>query len=129
MPTIGRNSIGRPPLKQRLILTHLQQRILNGDLGPLKRLPTRRDLAEQFDASPVTVQQAFDQLVRSGFIESRGGEGTFVVAHPPPLSHYAMVFPHLPAQPEWSRFWTALSNEGRRIHGDESSPRTVSVWY
>jgi DNA-binding LacI/PurR family transcriptional regulator len=129
MSTIGRNSIGRPPLKQRQILAHLHDRIVNGDLGPLMRLPTRRDLAEKFDASPVTVQQAFDHLMRSGFIESRGGKGTFVVANPPHLSHYAMVFPHLPDHPEWSRFWTALSNEGRRIHGNENSPRTLSIWY
>src|SRR5947208_1645303 len=114
MPTAERNSIGRPPLKQRLILAHLHQRIVSGDLGPLSRLPTRRDLAEKFDASPVTVQLAFDQLTRSGFIESRGGKGTFVVANPPHLSHYALVFPLLPGDAEWSRIWTALSNEGRR---------------
>jgi DNA-binding transcriptional MocR family regulator len=129
MPSTGRNAIGRPPLKQRQIVSYLQQRIVSGDLGPLTRLPTRRDLAEQFDDSPVTVQQALDQLLRGGFVESRGGKGTFVVPHPPHLSHYALVFPSLPDDVNWCRFWTALSNEGRRIHGDSNQPRTVSVWY
>ena len=124
-----RNTVGRPPVKQRLIVEHLRERITHGDLRPATRLPTRRDLAVTFDASPVTVQQALDHLMRSGFVESRGSRGTFVVAHPPHLTHYAMVFPALPDSNEWRRFWTALSNEGRRIHGDTTQPRTVSVWY
>ncbi len=130
MAIAGPNSIGRPPLKKRQIIAHLHHRIVSGDLGPLSRLPTRRDLAEQFDASPVTVQQAFDSLMQNGFIESRGGKGTFVVANPPHLTHYAVVFPTLPDEVTgWRRFWTALSNEGRRIHGDVTLPRTISIWY
>lgn len=125
----AKQPVGRPPTKQRLIVDHLRQRIIHGDLRPADRLPTRRDLAVTFDASPVTVQQALDHLIRSGFVESKGSRGTFVVPNPPHLTHYAIVFPALPDSLEWRRFWTALANECQRIHGDTNQPRTISVWY
>lgn len=46
-------------------------------LKPGDRLPSERDLAEQFRVSRVTVRQALSVLQVMGLIESRVGDGTF----------------------------------------------------
>lgn len=124
---IERKKSGRPALKQQAILDEVRSRIVRGELGPWDRLPTRRELGTRFSASPVTVQQALDQLTADGFVESRGRGGTFVVANPPHVNHYALVFPCDPSQAMWTHYYTALSNEGRRIGHDGT--RSVSFYY
>jgi DNA-binding LacI/PurR family transcriptional regulator len=61
------------------------------------RLMSRRDLLGKFHTSMTTVQSAVDELVGSGFLTSRPGDGTYVVDNPPHLTRYAIVFPHEPA--------------------------------
>lgn len=118
---------GRPAMKQNEIIEALRSRILRGEAVPSDRLPTRKELGARFSASPITVQQALDQLTADGFVESRGKGGTFVVANPPHLSHYGIVFPGDPSQQVWTHYYTALSNEGRRISRGED--RKVSFYY
>ena len=43
-----------------------------------ERLPSERDLAEQFDVSRMTLRQAVSLLVEEGVLERRVGSGTFV---------------------------------------------------
>jgi DNA-binding LacI/PurR family transcriptional regulator len=52
-------------------------------------------LATTFDVSSVTVQRALDELAVDGFVHARRGLGTFVAAHPPHLSTYALLTPTL----------------------------------
>ena len=46
-------------------------------LKPGDRLPSERELAEQFQVSRVTVRQALSVLQAMGLVESRVGDGTF----------------------------------------------------
>ena len=98
-------------IKQGAILESLQDEIVSGKLKPGGRMPTRDELEKHFGVSRVTLQRAFDRLMRDGFIVSKGNRGTFVSETPPHLSSYALVFPFTPDDPSWSRFWTALSDE------------------
>ncbi len=43
-----------------------------------ERLPSERDLAEQFQVSRMTLRQAISLLVEEGVLERRVGSGTFV---------------------------------------------------
>jgi DNA-binding transcriptional MocR family regulator len=48
--------------------------------APGSRLPSTRSLVAEYQASPVTVQKALQNLTAQGLIESRPGVGTFVRA-------------------------------------------------
>lgn len=70
----------RPIRKTRAyeeIVRQVEGLIANGSLGPGDRLPSERDLAEQFGVSRVTVRQALSVLQAMGLIDSRVGNGTF----------------------------------------------------
>jgi GntR family transcriptional regulator len=56
----------------------LRHQIEDGGLERGKRLPTERELAEQYGVSRITVRQALDSLAREGFITRKQGSGTFV---------------------------------------------------
>lgn len=49
-----------------------------GDFAPNARLPSERELSEQYAVSRMTVRQALLSLVRDGVIYTRVGKGTFV---------------------------------------------------
>ena len=49
-----------------------------GDFAPNERLPSERELSEQYAVSRMTVRQALLSLVRDGVIYTRVGKGTFV---------------------------------------------------
>ena len=126
--TKRRGKLGRPPVKQGQIIADLRGKILRGDIPPVGRLPTRRELGAQYRASLPTVQQALDTLVADGFVQAKGTLGTFVVKSPPHLCRYGLVFPVHPGDPgPWSRFWTALVNEAMVIN--RSGPKKVSIFY
>ncbi|XHR30475.1 MAG: GntR family transcriptional regulator [Chthoniobacteraceae bacterium] len=56
------------------------------------KLPTLRDLADQFQTSIFTIQTAMDALVKDRMIESRRGRGTFVTASSARLSSVGIYF-------------------------------------
>ena len=106
------------------MLDDLHGQIVAGTLRPATRLPSRRELADHYGVSPVTVQQAMSELARDGFIESRGTLGTFVVDRPPHLSNYALVFVHRPGHRGFPRFWTALRRKPMPLIGPTASCRS-----
>jgi DNA-binding LacI/PurR family transcriptional regulator len=106
---------GRPPVKTNFLVAHLRQRIVTGEWQPRERLPTRRELSEQFGVSSVTTQQALSRLVAEGFVVPRGTHGTFVAAEPPHLGHYAVVFPETAAQIMRNHFWLAMQHAARTL--------------
>jgi len=71
----------------------LRATILNGSYQAGARLPTRIELAEQFQTTPVRVQKALDLLDKEGLICSRGCLGTFVSETFPVKRPYALTFP------------------------------------
>ncbi|HTV14840.1 MAG TPA: PLP-dependent aminotransferase family protein [Acidobacteriaceae bacterium] len=69
---------GEPLFRQ--VYKGLRQAILSGALRAGEKLPSTRDLAEQLDISRTVALLAYDQLLAEGFVEGRGGSGTYVSA-------------------------------------------------
>jgi GntR family transcriptional regulator len=76
----GRESLARGdlvPLYYQLEAV-LEQRLLEGYWAPNERLPSERELCEEFGVSRAVVRPALDILVRQGHIVRVQGSGTFV---------------------------------------------------
>jgi GntR family transcriptional regulator len=69
-----------------LQLVHqVQQAMRLGTLKPGDQLPTAREVVESLAINPNTVHKAYRELERDGLVETRPGQGTFVLrslAHP-----------------------------------------------
>ncbi len=74
------------------IAEQIEKRILNGELRSGDRLPTERDLAEQFHASRTAVREAMKILAQKGLVEMRPGRGTIVIDGAP-RSHAELYWP------------------------------------
>ncbi|HLW02869.1 MAG TPA: FadR/GntR family transcriptional regulator [Ktedonobacterales bacterium] len=61
------------------IAQQIEQRILSGTLRSGDRLPTERELAEQFQASRTAVREAMKTLAQKGLVDMRPGRGTIVI--------------------------------------------------
>ena len=55
------------------VANQIKELILSGQLKPLERLPSERDMAEQFNASRNTVREAYRILEETGFIRMKTG--------------------------------------------------------
>ena len=119
--------IGRPPVKQRQIVTELRRQIVSGAIAPSGRVITREKLCQQYDASSVTVQHALDQLTAEGFVIARGTRGTFVSDRPPHLNRYVLVSGFTPKSDNYNLFWTAIENEARRLR--QYGGVDIKVWH
>ncbi|NDJ52225.1 MAG: FadR family transcriptional regulator [Chloroflexi bacterium] len=64
---------------KELALYQIKQFILHGDLGEDNRLPPERELAERLGVGRNSLREALKVLEALGLIESRVGEGTFVI--------------------------------------------------
>lgn len=64
------------------ILTDLEERIERADLRPGDLLPTRAELAREYDAARATVDKALGELSRRGLIDSGSGRRTLVLGKP-----------------------------------------------
>ena len=67
----------------RQLLGSINARIHKGDWDAGGRLPSERDLCEEFGVSRSTVRQALEQLARAGLLNKIQGRGTFVAPHGP----------------------------------------------
>lgn len=61
----------------------VRQDLLAGRLRPGDALPTVREMAEQWNCAPGTIQQAYKELTRQGIVVSRPGQGTRIGSAPP----------------------------------------------
>ncbi|MBI4023750.1 MAG: GntR family transcriptional regulator [Verrucomicrobia bacterium] len=110
----------RKAAKQERIVTALRREIIRGVCPSASQIPSHLVLARRFRVSPVTIQRAMDCLAKEGFIRTEQRCGMFVVARPPHLSHYALVFAEDPANARlWSRFYAALLNESEVIQNED----------
>lgn len=66
----------RPIYEQ--IVDRFQRLILTGALEPNTRMPSVRSLAVELSINPNTIQKAYAQLERDGFIYTVKGRGSFV---------------------------------------------------
>jgi DNA-binding FadR family transcriptional regulator len=61
------------------VAVQIEQRILDGELRSGDRLPTERELAEQFQVSRTAVREALKTLAQKGLVDMRPGRGTMVI--------------------------------------------------
>lgn len=61
------------------VAVQIEERILKGQLRSGDRLPTERELAEQFQVSRTAVREALKILAQKGLVDMRPGRGTIVV--------------------------------------------------
>lgn len=62
----------------RQIFRCLFEKIVTGEFSPHEKLPGITELAESFNVSTITVNQALDQLIREGYCIRRPKKGTYV---------------------------------------------------
>jgi DNA-binding transcriptional regulator YhcF (GntR family) len=60
------------------IMDLIKRRIAVGELKVGQQLPSVRDLAQQVVVNPNTVQKAYVELEREGYVATQRGMGTFV---------------------------------------------------
>ena len=66
---------------QSQIINQVRARILSGNLTNSSALPSIRAMARSHRISVITVQRAYEELMRQGLIHSRRGKGHFVSEH------------------------------------------------
>lgn len=60
------------------IAAHYRRQIVDGELKPGQKMPTMKDVAQEFDTSSNTVTKAYDLLKSEGLIVTKSGSGTLV---------------------------------------------------
>jgi GntR family transcriptional repressor for pyruvate dehydrogenase complex len=73
------------------VTDEIRRMILSGEIEPGEFLPTRKELAAQFDVGLSTVHEAIQALTAVGMLESRPGKGTWVRDDMDTLIHPAAV--------------------------------------
>lgn len=69
----------RPIYEQ--VVDKLQKLIINGILEPDSKMPSVRSLAMELCINPNTIQKAYTELERKGFLYTIKGRGNFVSYH------------------------------------------------
>jgi GntR family transcriptional repressor for pyruvate dehydrogenase complex len=67
------------------VIDRIRRLIQRHRLRPGDRLPTERELADEFEVSRPTVRSALQSLSAMGVVSSRKGAGTFIQGGPPTL--------------------------------------------
>ena len=78
MNIIRSNNRDKPIYEQ--IVSQIKNMIMSEELLAGDSLPSMRSLAKSIHVSVITVQRAYEELQRDGFIETEIGRGTYVLA-------------------------------------------------
>ncbi|MFF2481650.1 PLP-dependent aminotransferase family protein [Paenibacillus sp. NPDC058071] len=65
--------------KTKQIYTMLREKIVAGHYPSRSRLPSTRDLADEFGVSRALMVEVYEQLIAEGYLEGRQGSGTYVM--------------------------------------------------
>ena len=99
---------------------------MSGTYSPGSKLPFQAELAQSFQVSGLTIQQAMHRLAREGFVVARRRIGTVVVSKLPHLHNLAFILPQDPLNTDFfSRFFTVLSNAARYLQDKQDRPIRV----
>jgi GntR family transcriptional regulator len=79
----------------RMIADQLRQRIESGGFEAGKQLPTEQELQDLYGASRNTIREAIKQLTTLGLVETRPGQGTFVI---PPVDPFVTTLTGDPSE-------------------------------
>src|SRR5882757_10955579 len=77
-------------LSYETVKTSIQHRIADGGWQPGVRLPSERELVQEFGCARMTVHRALRELEEEGLIERRQGSGSYV-AELHPISNLLQV--------------------------------------
>ena len=78
MEIIISSNTSKPIYEQ--ITSQIKAMIMSGELQTGDPIPSMRSLAKSIHVSVITVQKAYEDLQRDGFIETTVGRGSFVAA-------------------------------------------------
>ncbi|MDO5294533.1 MAG: GntR family transcriptional regulator [bacterium] len=78
MEIIISSNTSKPIYEQ--ITSQVKAMIMSGELKTGDPIPSMRSLAKTIHVSVITVQKAYEDLTRDGFIETTVGRGSFVAA-------------------------------------------------
>lgn len=78
MEIIISNNTDKPIYEQ--ITSQIKAMIMSGELKTGEPIPSMRTLAKTIHVSVITVQKAYEDLARDGFITTTVGRGSFVAA-------------------------------------------------
>lgn len=78
MEIIISSNANKPIYEQ--ITSQIKAMIMSGELQTGDSIPSMRSLAKTIHVSVITVQKAYEDLARDGFIETTVGRGSFVSA-------------------------------------------------
>ena len=78
MDIIISSNTSKPIYEQ--ITSQIKAMIMSGELKTGDPIPSMRSLAKSIHVSVITVQKAYEDLQRDGFIETTVGRGSFVSA-------------------------------------------------
>jgi len=67
----------------RQVAHGVRDAIFNQRIGPGTKLPPTRELAKRLRVSRMTIVEAYEWLIAEGYVESRRGSGTYVLADLP----------------------------------------------
>src|SRR6185369_13241617 len=84
------NARRKRTLSYETVKTSIQQRIADGGWEPGVRLPSERELVQEFGCARMTVHRALRELEEEGLIERRQGSGSYV-AELHPISNLLQV--------------------------------------
>jgi GntR family transcriptional regulator, histidine utilization repressor len=84
------NAPGHRPLPSEEVKASIRQRIVDGGWQAGMRLPSERELVQQFGCARMTVHRALRELEGEGLIERRQGSGSYV-AQLHPISNLLQV--------------------------------------
>ena len=60
------------------VMDQLKEQIMTGQMATGEKLPSVRELSKSITVNPNTVQKAFRELERQGYVYTTSGVGTFV---------------------------------------------------
>ena len=78
MEIIISNNANKPIYEQ--ITSQIKAMVMSGELQAGDAIPSMRSLAKSIHVSVITVQKAYEDLQRDGFIETTVGRGSFISA-------------------------------------------------
>lgn len=73
------SSSSNKPIYEQITM-QIKAMIMSGELQTGEPLPSMRSLAKSIHVSVITVQKAYEDLQRDGFIDTTVGRGSFVAA-------------------------------------------------
>lgn len=108
----------------RQIAEDLRAQIESGDLQPGQQLRTELELQDHYGASRNTVRDAIKWLTTLGLVETRPGQGTFVVTK---IDPFVYTLTGDPADPGVSQGASYLSEVSERMRTASFSPLQVEI--